>query len=312
MIKFPKKTVGSMRTVIVGAGAMGCLFGFFLRRVGKDVWLFDTDKELIAHIQRKGIRVEGASGTHRVPISATNDCSEIEWADLIIIFVKSYSTSQAIHDVKSLVGRESVLLTLQNGIGNVERITEVVAKKQVIAGTTAHGATSLGLGHIRHAGEGETLIGELDGRRTVRLDTIRRLFESAGIIVQTTNDVTGILWSKLLVNAGINPLTAITGLRNGQLLDFEETRNIMHRTVDEGMEIAAGKGISLVYADYRNKVDSVCVATADNISSMLQDLTKGKKTEVDFINGFIAKEEKGLTPINRTLTRLIHFIEDHY
>jgi 2-dehydropantoate 2-reductase len=307
------KREGYMRVVIVGAGAMGSLFGFLFHKAGKDIWLLDNHPELTKYIKRNGLKVEGISGNHHLSIPITTDINEIKWGDLIIIFVKAYDTSKAILDAKPLISENSVVMTLQNGIGNVEAIVKVVGEENVIAGTTAHGATVLGPGHIRHAGTGETIIGELNGQITERLEKIRSLFESAGIVTQITNDVTGLLWSKLLINVGINPLTGITGLRNGELLDYNETRDIMHRAVDEAKEVASKKGVQLIYEDHLRKVDSVCQATSRNVSSMLQDLRKQKKTEIDFINGAIIKEGKNLgikTPINQALTNFIHAFEN--
>jgi len=302
-----------MRVVIVGAGAMGCLFGFLLHKAGKEVWLLEKYPDLVKQIKKKGITVEGVSGEHHVFPLITSEAEEINHADLIILFVKAFDTHQAILNAKPLVGPSSVVLTLQNGIGNVEEIVRVVAHKQTMAGTTAHGATVLGLGHIRHAGTGETVIGELDGEKTSRLEKVRTFLESAGIAVQTTQDVTGLLWSKLLINVGINPLTGITGLLNGELLDFEETRGIMRRVVNEAKSVVDRKGIRLIYPDHLQKVESVCLATAQNISSMLQDIRNKKKTEIDFISGAILREGKELDfdlPINQALTQLIHLIED--
>jgi len=301
-----------MRVAIVGAGAMGSLFGFFLHRAGKDVWLVDKHPELTKHIREKGLEVEGATGKQVVSIPITTEVADIQSADLIIIFVKAYDTAQAILDAKPLLRQESVVLTLQNGIGNVEAIVAVIGEGKIIAGTTAHGATVLGPGHVRHAGIGETIIGELHGRQTERLARIQNFLQSAGIAVDTTQDVTGLLWGKLLINVGINPLTGITGLPNGALLDFEETRKIMHRAVHEAKDVASRKGIRLVYDDHLRKVDSVCEATARNISSMLQDLRNHKRTEIDFINGAVVREGSGAgvtTPINQALTHLIHLRE---
>jgi len=301
-----------MRVVIVGAGAMGSLFGFLLHKAGKNVWLLDKHPELTSHVRNKGLQVENISGEHRVSIPITTNAHEIGWADLIIIFVKAYDTTQAIMDVTPLIRQKSVVLTLQNGIGNVEKIAGVVDRRRIIAGTTAHGATVLGLGHIRHAGTGETIIGQLDGQITERLHKIRNFFDSAGISVQITQDVSSLLWSKLLINVGINPLTGITNLRNGRLLDFEEAREIMHKAVDEAREVMFQKKIRPIYEDHHNKVDSVCQATARNFSSMLQDLLNKKRTEIDFISGIITSEghNAGIdTPINQALTHLIHFKE---
>jgi len=302
-----------MRVVIVGAGAMGSLFGFLFYKAGKDVWLLDNHPGLTRHIQKNGLRVEGISGNHNVPIPITTNVDDIEWSDLIIIFVKAYDTPQAILDAKPLVGQDSVVITFQNGIGNADAIVKTVGKQKTIAGTTAHGATVLGPGHIRHAGTGETVIGELNGKRTGRLERIRAFFESAEITVNITHDVSSLLWSKLLINVGINPLTGITGLPNGALLDFKETREIMHGAVNEARGVVSCKGIQLMYEDPLQKVDSVCQATCGNISSMLQDLRNRKKTEIDFINGVIVREgdKAGIeTPINQVLTHLIHLCEN--
>jgi len=302
-----------MRVVIVGAGAMGSLFGFLLYRAEKNIWLLDKHSELTGHIREKGLTVEGASGKHVVSIPITTKVNDIQWADLLIIFVKAYDTTRAILDAKPLIRQDSVVLTLQNGIGNVEAIVNVIGREKTIAGTTAHGATVLRPGHIRHAGTGETIIGELHGQQTERLVEIRNFLGSAGIAVNITQDVTSLLWSKLLINAGINPLTGITGLPNGALLDFEETRKIMHRSVNEAKDVASRKGIRLIYEDHLQKVDSVCQATARNISSMLQDLRNKKRTEIDFINGALVKEGSGAgvaMPINQALTHLIHLREN--
>ena len=302
-----------MRVVIIGAGAMGCLYGFFLHQAGKKVWLLEKNLDLVNQIKTKGLQVEGMSGEHQLRIPITSKAEEIKAADLIIIFVKAFDTPQALSDVRALLRPASVVLTLQNGIGNVEEIVKVAGPAQTIAGTTAHGATVVRFGHIRHAGKGETVIGELDGKPTERLEKIKRFFESAGIATQITPDVTSLLWSKLLINGGINPLTGITGLRNGELLDHEETRSIMSRAVNEAREVVDRKGICLTYPDHLQKVESVCAATAGNISSMLQDLRNKKKTEIDFINGAIAREGKALglaMPINQALTHLVPLREN--
>jgi 2-dehydropantoate 2-reductase len=301
-----------MRVVIVGAGAMGSLFGYLLHRAEIEVWLLDNNPGLVAHVKQNGLRIEGIGGDRVVSIPITANASEIGGGDLIIIFVKAYDTARAIRDAQPLLGKQSVVLTLQNGIGNVEAIAEVAGEERVLAGTIAHGATVLGFGHVRHAGAGETIIGELDGTHTERLQKIVGLFASAALDVHVTEDVNAVLWSKLLVNVGINPLTALTGLSNGELLTHPEIRALMHRAVEEAHRVAMQKGIRLAYPDPLQKVDSVCEATAANISSMLQDLRHGKKTEIDFINGAVVKEGRILgmaLPINQALVDLIHLAE---
>lgn len=301
-----------MRVVIIGAGAMGSLFGFFLHRGGVDVRLLDNNPELVAHVTQEGLRIEGESGDQLVSIPITAHPDSIGRADLIIICVKAYDTAQAINDAQPLLSPHSLVLTLQNGIGNVEAIAKVVGEERVLAGTSAHGATVLGLGHVRHAGKGETIIGELGGATTARVQKVVHLFASAGLDVRVTEDVNSLLWSKLLVNAGINPLTALTGLANGELLSRPELRRLMRTVVKEACEVAMRKGIRILYPEPFAKVASVCKATAANISSMLQDVRHGKKTEIDFINGAVVKEGSYLgidVPINKALVTLIHHLE---
>ena len=301
-----------MRVVIVGAGAMGSLFGFLLHRAGKDVRLLDSYPALSHHIKNHGLTVKGISGDHCIHLPITTNPQDLGPSDLLIVFVKSFDTAKAIADVSALIKEDSIVLTLQNGIGNVETIIEAVGEEKVLAGTTSHGATVIGLGHIRHAGIGETIIGAVAPNNTDRLNRAREFLASADIVVQTTNDVTSLLWSKLLINVGINPLTGITRLPNGDLLNYAETRDIMHRAVQEARDVASRKGIHLVYEDPFEKVDSVCAATAKNISSMLQDLRNRKRTEIDYINGAVVAEGENLgmsLPINQALTNLIRVKE---
>jgi 2-dehydropantoate 2-reductase len=168
------------------------------------------------------------------------------------------------------------------------------------------------MGHVRHAGVGETVIGAMEPDNRDRLARLQEFLQSAGIAVQITGDVTGVLWSKLLVNVGINALTGITGLPNGGLLDYPETRHLMREALREAHLVAQKKGITLAYADPEQKVTSVCTATAQNISSMLQDLRNRKRTEIDYINGAVVAEgiRCGLSlPVNQALTNVIHAIE---
>jgi len=304
-----------MKITIVGAGAIGSLFAAFLSKSKEEIWILDKDKERASRINQQGIIVEGISGNWQVPVKATADVKEIEKADLLIICVKSYDTKSAVTAAKSLIGEETSVLTLQNGIGNIEIIGEVVGTEKVIGGTTNMGATLLNAGHIRHAGRGETVIGRIDGKIPVEIRLIREIFNKAGIETRTSRDIKGFLWSKLLINAGINALTAITRLKNGSLLDFEGTRKILRIAVTEGIKVAKRKRIKLIYDDPLAKVEAVCEATAGNISSMLQDVLRKKRTEIDFINGVIVRLGQELAipvPVNSLLVDLVKTIEAGY
>ena len=251
--------------------------------------------------------------TYQLPfprISASPDV--IGKADLLILFVKAYNTATALESVRELVTANTIILTLQNGIGNVESIRDAYPQNPIVAGTTAQGATLLGSGHIRHAGMGETIIGGIDANSTFHAKLIKDLFMSAYIPTGMTEDVNGVLWGKLLINCAINPLTAIMRVPNGQLPKIPDLCEVMSRVVEEGAAIARSAGITLPYSDPVAKVMEVCAATAGNRSSMLQDIEAGKKTEINYLNGALVRygKETGVAaPVNSFLTHLVQALE---
>lgn len=303
-----------MKILIIGPGAMGCLFAAFLSKT-QEVILFDKDCKRAEIINGQGIIVEGISGNWQAKIKVTADASNISGIDLILICVKSYNTKEAINQAKPCIAEQTLVLTLQNGLGNTEVIGEVVGQDKVLGGVTNQGATLLADGHIRHAGKGETVIGRIDGKIPVELRAIREAFNKVGLETRISRDIKGLIWSKLIINVGINALTAITKLNNGRLLEFEGTARILRDAVTEAVKIAKKKRIKLIYDDPLAKVEAVCEATATNVSSMLQDILKKKKTEIDFINGVIVRQGQSLgiaTPVNSVLVDLIKTIEASY
>ncbi len=303
------------RIVIVGPGAIGSLFAAYLAKAGQDVWLLDKDNKRADILNDIGIKVEGVSGNWQAKVNVTADPGKIGKAEFIIICVKSYDTRKAVKDIAPLVGRDSLVVTLQNGLGNIEVLSESFGSQSVAAGTTNMGANIQGVGLLRHAGLGETVLGRLDGKTTISLRTLREIFNEAKLPARTSRDIEGILWSKLIINVGINALTAITGLNNGSLIEFEWTSRILKDAVTEAVKVAKRKRIKLIFDDPLGKVESVCEATAKNISSMLQDRLKKKKTEIDFINGVIVRQAQSLgipAPVNQVLYELVKTIEATY
>ncbi|MBL7070252.1 MAG: 2-dehydropantoate 2-reductase [Candidatus Omnitrophica bacterium] len=304
-----------MKITIVGAGAMGCLFAAYLSKSKQEIWLLDKDKFNAAKLNQQGIFLEGVSGNWRAKVNSTADAGLIGKSDLVIICVKSYHTRSAITSAKPLLAAGSKVLTLQNGLGNIEAISEVVGSESVIGGVTSEGATLLDIGKIRHAGRGDTVIGRIDSRSSAGMSGIREIFNKVGLNLKISRDIKSLLWSKLIINVGINALTAITGLKNGKLIDYEGTRRILRGAVTEATRIAKRKRIKLIYDDPLAKVEAVCEATAGNVSSMLQDVGRRKSTEIDFINGVIVRlgQELGIpVPVNSLLTDLVKTIESTY
>lgn len=301
-----------MKIAIIGAGAMGSLFGGRLALAGEEVWLLDIWQEHVKAIAARGLIIASPTGNLIAVPRATTRPADIGPADLIIICVKSWATRAAARIAVGLLGPNTAVVTLQNGYGNPEEIAACVGVERVIAGTTAQGATLLGPGRIRHAGVGETQIGELGSGNAPRLQAIAATLTRAGIPTIPAADVASLIWGKLLINVGINPLSAITGLRNGELADRAETRDLLAQAVREAAAVAAAAKVALPYSDPVAKTLAVAQATAKNRSSMLQDILNGRATEIDALNGVIVSKGRALdiaTPVNYVLTLLVKTLE---
>lgn len=304
-----------MKIVIVGPGAIGCLFAAFLTKSKEEIWLLDKNRERAAKINECGIFLEGESGSWQTKVKTTTCAQDIGKADLILICVKSFHTKSTIEEIKPLLAQETKILTLQNGIGNVEIISELAGEERVIAGVTNEGATLTDSGRIRHAGHGETIIGTIDGKTPVQLRSIREVFNKVGFECKMSRDIKSLLWSKLIINVGINALSAVTRLPNGKLIEYEGTRRILRDAVTEAARIAKRKRIKLIFDDPLAKVEAVCESTQSNLCSMLQDVLGKKRTEIDFINGVIVRlaQELGIdVPTNKFLLDLVKTIESSY
>ncbi|MFH1094502.1 MAG: 2-dehydropantoate 2-reductase [Candidatus Omnitrophota bacterium] len=305
-----------MKVVIVGPGAMGCLFaGYFAKKKQHDIWILDKNARRAKKLKESGIKIETEKGSFSVSVNATACAADIKSPDLLILCVKSYDTEEALKTIEPILTKDSRVLTLQNGLGNIEIMSEIIGPDRVLGGVTAHGATLLGEGYTRHAGIGDTVIGNISGKLTVAMRPVRELFNLSGFATRLTKDIDSIIWSKLIINVGINAISALTRLQNGFLIESQGTREVVSMAVTEAVRLAKKKRIKLVYDDPIQKVESVCRATASNLSSMLQDVLQKRKTEIDYINGAIVRQAKSLsilTPTNVILTDLIKSIEAAY
>jgi 2-dehydropantoate 2-reductase len=300
-----------MKIVIMGAGAMGSLFGGLLALSEEEVWLVDIRKEQIDAIRSVGLTIEEKEKRQIIRVNATSDAASVGKADLVIFFVKTYHTEKAVADALILQKEETIFLTLQNGLGNEEAICKKVDRKNVMLGVTNHGATLLGPGHIRHAGWGKTYIGELDGKMTDRVTQIAQVFNKAGVETEVSSNIHRVVWNKLFINVGLNAVAALTGLKNGQLLDYSETLRLLEVLVSEAVEVARKKGIP-IEGNPLEKVKAVVEATRENRCSMGQDFDHRRRTEIDAINGAVVKEAEHLgisVPYNQMITDLIKVVE---
>ncbi len=303
---------------------MGCLFAGYLTKAGQEVWLLDKagNTKRAEKIGTEGIKIEGINANFKVKVNITTRPEDIKDPELAIICVKSYDTEAAIKHIKPALTENTYILTMQNGLGNIEAIAEVVSENNVIGGVTSHGATLLSEGNVKHAGKGDTLIGRWQSTTKKQakqwkiprraLEDIAGIFKDAGFHTKVSDRIKDLIWSKLIINVGINALTAITRMNNGRLLEYEGTRQILKQSVLEASKVARRKKISLDYSDPVKKVEGVCQATSANISSMLQDVLKKRRTEIDYINGAIVREGEDYqipTPVNSVLVNLVKTIE---
>lgn len=298
--------VASLKVMVMGAGAIGSLVGAFLSKVGVEV-AFVGRRENVKAILDRGLIVEGPLGNFTVKAEAYESLHEARGSfDLVLITVKAYDTAEAARQVKKVVEEGAKPLCLQNGLG-VEVEASRILGVEVFRGITNNGAMLLRPGVVLHTGLGDTLIG---GSGPVIEEFVAKL-NASGLRAERVDNVEEVVWIKTLVNSGINALGAITGLRNGELIEREGLKVLMRKVVEEGMEVARMLGLKFTI-DPIELTFKVARATANNKNSMLQDLEKGGRTEIDYINGAIvsmAKEFGMKVPLNEALTRLVKAME---
>ncbi|MGD9178838.1 MAG: 2-dehydropantoate 2-reductase, partial [Desulfobacterales bacterium] len=229
-----------MKIAIVGAGAMGSLFGALLAEGGHAVWLYDVWQEHIDAVIQNGVAIEFGGKTRQVRLKAAADPLQIGESELVLIFVKATQTKAAAQTAARLAGSRGLVMTLQNGMGNAETIAQVVPPERILVGTTSHGSTMLKAGSIRHAGAGPTTVGMwAEGEKEFQqARQIADQLTRSGIETTAVKDVRPVVWDKLIVNIGINAITALTGIKNGQILDLELTRELSRAAIEEAALVA--------------------------------------------------------------------------
>jgi 2-dehydropantoate 2-reductase len=319
-----------MKIGIIGAGALGSLLGFYLSEHA-DAWLLSRRPEQVQAIERDGLRCEldGVVSTRHPRASA--DPAAIGQCDLLLVLVKSYQTAWAAEQARplsrakdqeprtdqgtqdsrfSVLGSQTLVVTLQNGLGNRELLAAALGADRVGQGVTALGATLLGPGRVRQAGQGATVFGARPSRAAML--GLAELFRACGLPAELTDDLDALVWGKLVINAGINALTALLRVRNGVLAEDPDARLLMAGAIAESAAVAKARGIRLAYDDPLERALAVARTTAANQSSMLQDVLRGSPTEIDAINGAVEREGRRLgiaTPINSTLATLVRALD---
>ncbi|GAB4558801.1 MAG: 2-dehydropantoate 2-reductase [Anaerolineae bacterium] len=296
-----------MRIAVLGTGALGCLFASRLSRHA-DVWMLGTWRDSVRAASERGVVVECGDGRRAiVAVQAADDPLAAHGADVALILVKAYQTERAAHWAAQCLHEDGIAITLQNGIGPADRLARILGRARVFAGVTYQGATVLGPAHIRHAGEGPTWL-ERRSPTPWQLQRFGALCQAAGIEVRWADDIAAVQWQKLIVNAAINPLTALWRVPNGDLLTHPSRRTLLRAVVNEAVEVAGELGQPFELESVLAAVERACQTSAANRSSMLQDVEAGRPTEIDVINGAIVSAGRRIgiaTPVNETLCHLV-------
>ena len=306
--------------LIVGTGAMACLFAARLAARGTKVTLLGTWPQAIEALQTRGVRLVENDGSsppcgprpseelmglayRSYPVRAVTDPSDCRGARLALVLVKTWQTDRAARQLSACLASDGLALTLQNGLGNREILSQTLGPSRVALGVTTLGATLLGPGYVRAGGDGIISMGAHP-----QMDTMVRVLRQAGFSVETGAETESLVWSKLVINAAINPLTALLRVANGELLARPTARELMGQEAGEAAALAEALGIRLTFQDPVAAAESVALRTASNCSSMLNDILRGAPSEIDAICGAIVAEgeRRGVaTPVNRLLYQLV-------
>lgn len=309
-----------MKITVIGPGALGTLLAAYLTIKSSppsELWLLDYKPERTRLLNEQGLILEKNNQQINCKINAASDPKEIGPTDVIILCVKYPDFATGLQHAAELAHPDSLLITLQNGIGHLEMLNAEKALPAIVLGVTAMGANLISPGHVRHAGSGLTRIGFLKPANfagSLLLAKVCNLFNDCGMETAIVDNILDYVWAKLLINVGINALTAIHSCSNGKLLESDEILNTLTAAVKEGEAVARAKGIQVPGDPIAMTID-VCRRTSRNLSSMLQDINNKRRTEIDSINGEIVTigRKSGIpTPVNEALVHKIKEIEKAY
>jgi 2-dehydropantoate 2-reductase len=288
------------QVAIVGPGALGCLFTLRLMQAGVMVTLVDYRHERRTFLQEKGIQVETEG--HQKTVHPLLAAQVPEGMDLVIVLTKTGALDSL------LLPQNTPILTLQNGLGVVDKLARLTQKKWILAGTTTEAATLLAPGHVRHAASGITAFGSIAG---CPAEAVQTLFHQAGFDSVLVDNPEEVRWQKALLSAAINPLTALLSVSNGKLLDSRESRSLLASLVSEGLTVARQLGYCQDF-DAWAEAEMLCHRTSSNFSSMYQDVQRGNPTEIEMLSGALLSYARSLNlklPATTLLYRLIRSLE---
>lgn len=306
-----------MKIVIVGGGAIGRLFATYLGRGGNDVIIIDNDPAVVAEIEASGVGLMGYEGAHPdavtfFPIGATADPTTVTDCDLVLLTVKSFATEIAAKSVAHLVSEHSPILFIQTGLGNQAILRGLFPVEYILAGITFMSGTSLGNSKVRQGRRGVTFIGELSGEITERIEKISQVFNASGIETMWSHKIIGRLWAKVITYATLNGMSTILRVPNGKLLEDENAVVLAQELLNEGEKVARAHGVEPIEGELFDLYREVCVESANNISSMFQDILNEHPTEIEAQSGALcryAEKYNLVVPRHHSVVLLVRIFE---
>jgi len=303
-----------LKICILGAGALGCALGGVLTEAGNEVWLINRNADQVDAMNSRGLILRDGGVDRTVAVHAATTAQTAGVVDLVVVLVKSFHTQQAMQAATSLIGLDTLVLSLQNGLGHEDILADIVGRERVLAGKTYAGGSQLGVGHVNIGTKGkDTHIGELDGAMTERVQRIADVFNAAGLNTTVSDNIMGTIWDKLLINVATGAITGITGLNYGDLYKQPELEDCGVAAVAEAMAVAKASGIRLSITEPSQAWHKAGAGLPYEFrTSMLQSLNKGSITEIDFVNGSVVRwgQRCGVpTPVNQTLVACMKGIE---
>ena len=307
-----------MKTAVIGAGAIGSLFGSLLTANNVDVCLFDRDRYKIEFIKRNGIELIFPEKGVKKKIfpKASSELADIISCNYYLFCVKSYSTEKAASEIAGIASENSIVVTFQNGMGNVEKFQKFFPDRSIAAGVTSEGATFAAPGTVIYGGKGKTSVSMIDSSSDSSplyplIDALNR----SALDAEISSDFRKDIWKKLIINAAINPVTAVMKLQNRYISQSEYLRAVSDLIIEEAVKTAAAEGIHFNLDEIKSSVYNIAEKTGENRSSMLQDIENKRKTEIDFISGAVAQRAEYFsleTPANTFMQNIVKVLEPEH